>query len=168
MKLMRNSWLHVACRELGSSIHVMVLLAVGLVGLQSARIVHAQGMSTTTVQGTLYLANGQTSSGTLQVSWPSFTTASGQAVVAGNTTVAVGSDGFVSVNLTPNIGASPAGLYYTAVFYLSNGSTTTQYRRLDAAQLLRVFNGTVHKPAAEFIGCGFSTVDGQMESSGCG
>jgi len=70
---------------------------------------------------------------TLQVSWPSFTTAGEQAVVAGNTTVAIGSDGFVSVNLTPNVGASPAGLYYTAVFYLSNGTTTTQYWVVPAA-----------------------------------
>ena len=48
-------------------------------------------------------------------------------MVAGDTTVAVGTDGFLSINLTPNIGATPAGLYYTAVFYLSNGTTTTQY-----------------------------------------
>jgi hypothetical protein len=78
------------------------------------------------------------------VSWPSFTTADGQAVVAGNTTVAVGADGFVSVNLTPNVGATPAGLYYTAVFYLSNGSTTTQYRWSDATELFRILNGFIH------------------------
>jgi hypothetical protein len=106
---------------------------MGLLGMALAKKAHAQAMSTTTVQGTLYMANGQTGSGTLQVSWPSFTTAGEQAVVAGNTTVAIGSDGFVSVNLTPNVGASPAGLYYTAVFYLSNGTTTTQYWVVPAA-----------------------------------
>jgi hypothetical protein len=31
------------------------------------------------------------------------------------------------VNLAPNEGASPAGEYYTAVFYMSDGSTSTQY-----------------------------------------
>jgi hypothetical protein len=106
---------------------------MGLLGMALAKKAHAQAMSTTTVQGTLYMANGQTGSGTLQLSWPSFTTVGGQAVVAGNTTVAIGSDGFVSVNLTPNVGASPAGLYYTAVFYLSNGTTTTQYWVVPAA-----------------------------------
>jgi len=133
MKLMRNEWLHVACRQLRPNLIVVVLVALGLLGMALAKMAHAQAMSTTTVQGTLYMANGQTGSGTLQVSWPSFTTAGGQAVVAGNTTVAIGSDGFVSVNLTPNLGASPAGLYYTAVFYLSNGTTTTQYWVVPAA-----------------------------------
>ncbi len=133
MKLMRNEWLRVACRQLRQNLIVVVLTAVGLLGMALAKMAHAQAMSTTTVQGTLYLANGQTGSGTLQLSWPSFTTAGGQAVVAGTTTVAVGSDGFVSVNLTPNLGASPAGLYYTAVFYLSNGTTTTQYWVVPAA-----------------------------------
>ena len=133
MKLMGIEWLHVACRQLRQNLVVVVLVTVGLLGMAPAKMGHGQAMSTTTVQGTLYMANGQTGSGTLQVSWPSFTTAAGQAVVAGNTTVAVGSDGFVSVNLTPNVGASPAGLYYTAVFYLSNGTTTTQYWVVPAA-----------------------------------
>ncbi len=133
MKLMRNEWLRVANMQLRPNLIVVVLVALGLLGMTPAKMAHAQAMSTTTVQGTLYMANGQTGSGTLQVSWPSFTAAGGQAVVAGNTTVAVGSDGFVSVNLTPNVGATPAGLYYTAVFYLSNGTTTTQYWVVPAA-----------------------------------
>ncbi len=133
MKLMRNEWLHIACWQLRKNIIVAVLTGFGLLGMALPKMAHAQGMSTTTVQGTLYLANGLAGSGTLQVSWPSFTTAGGQAVVAGSTILTVGSDGFVSVNLTPNVGASPAGLYYTAVFYLSNGTTTTQYWVVPAA-----------------------------------
>jgi hypothetical protein len=78
----------------------------------------AQTVTTTTVQGTVYLANGQPGSGTVLVSWPAFTTAAGLQVAAGRTTVTVGSDGFLSVNLAPNAGANPAGLYYTAVFHL--------------------------------------------------
>src|SRR5208282_1640565 len=42
----------------------------------------AQAVTTTTVQGTVYLANGQPGSGTLVVSWPSFATAGGQAIAA--------------------------------------------------------------------------------------
>jgi len=93
----------------------------------------AQAVSTTTVQGTIYLANGQPGSGTLVVSWPSFTTASGQLVTADSTTVVIAPDGFLSVSLAPNLGSTPAGEYYTAVFYMSDGSTSTQYWVVPAA-----------------------------------
>jgi hypothetical protein len=108
----------------------MVVCLLGIVLGVAAR---AQAISTTTVQGTVYLANGQPGSGTLVVSWPSFTTAIGQLVVAGKTTVTIAPDGFVSVNLAPNQGASPAGLYYTAVYYLSDGTSNTQYWVVPAA-----------------------------------
>ncbi len=69
----------------------------------------AQGVTTTTVQGTVYLANGQPGAGTVVVSWPAFTTAAGQMVAADRVTVTIPADGFVSVNLAPNLGATPAG-----------------------------------------------------------
>ena len=93
----------------------------------------AQAVSTTTVQGTVYLANGSPGSGTLQLSWPAFTTASSQAITAGKVTAAIGADGFVSVNLAPNLGSSPAGLYYTAIYHLSDGTTSTEYWVIPAA-----------------------------------
>ncbi len=104
----------------------LLSIAVCLMGVLPGQAA-AQAISTTTVQGTVYLANGQPGTGTLVVSWPSFTTASGQLVTADSTTVAIAPDGFVSVNLAANVGASPAGLYYTAVYYMSDGSTNTQY-----------------------------------------
>jgi len=107
----------------------------------------AQGFTTTTVQGTVYLANGQPGAGSLQLSWPAFTTGSNQAVAAGRTNVQIGADGFVSVRLAPNLGSSPAGLYYTAVYHLSDGTTSTEYRQLDPAELLRVFDCLVYQPA---------------------
>ena len=102
-------------------------VAVCLIGLACALISYAQAFSTTAVQGTVYLADGRPGAGTLQLSWPAFTTANDQAVAAGRTTVAIGADGFVSVNLAPNVGATPGGLYYTAVYYMSNGATSTEY-----------------------------------------
>jgi len=93
----------------------------------------AQAVSTTTVQGTVYLANGSPAAGTLQVSWPAFTTASNQAVAAGKLAVNIGADGFVSVSLAPNLGSSPAGLFYTAIFHLSDGTTNTEYWVVPAA-----------------------------------
>ena len=47
--------------------------------------------------------------------------------------MAIAPDGFVSVNLAPNQGATPAGEYYTAVYYLSDGTTNTQYWVVPAA-----------------------------------
>ncbi len=108
----------------------VALLAMGLVG---AEVAGAQAVSTTTVQGTVYLANGQPGAGTLAISWPAFTTAAGQAVAADSTTVTIAPDGFVSVNLAPNLGATPAGEYYTAVYYMSDGTTSTQYWVVPAA-----------------------------------
>jgi hypothetical protein len=108
----------------------------------------AQGITTTTVQGTVYLANGRPGSGVLQLSWPAFSTANNQAVAAGRTSVTIGADGYVSVNLAPNLGSTPAGLYYTAVYHLSDGTTSTEYRRLHAAELLRVLGGIVYQLAS--------------------
>ncbi len=93
----------------------------------------AQAVNTTTVQGTVYLANGQPGTGTLVVRWPSFTTATGQTVAADSTTLTIPADGFVSIKLAPNQGATPAGEYYTAVFYMSDGTVSTQYWVIPAA-----------------------------------
>jgi hypothetical protein len=112
---------------------VLRILALCLATSALAAMAGAQAVITTTVQGTVYLANGQPGAGTLVVSWPAFTTAAGQAIVADSTTVTIAPDGFVSVNLAPNIGAVPAGEYYTAVLYLSDGSTSTQYWVVPAA-----------------------------------
>ena len=111
----------------------------------------AQPPSTTTVQGTVYNAAGAPISGTLQLSWPAFTTAASQAIAAGRLTVAIGADGFLSVNLAPNMGATPAGLYYTAVYHLADGTTSTEYRRSIAAQLLRVLHRPLPQPPAQLM-----------------
>jgi hypothetical protein len=102
-------------------------LSLCLVSIAFCTSSDAQAPTTTTVQGTVYLANGEVGSGTLVLSWPSFTTAAGQSVAADSITLTIATNGLVSVNLAPNQGATPAGLYYTAVYYLSDGTTTTQY-----------------------------------------
>ena len=51
----------------------------------------------------------------------------------GCTTVTIASNGFFSVNLAPNIGSMPAGLYYTAIYHLSDGTTSTEYWVVPAA-----------------------------------
>lgn len=122
MKLTFDTWLPEWLRAaLAAFVCLVAAAAVG------------QAPSTTMVTGTVYLANGQPGSGTLVLSWPTFTTAAGQLVVADSTTVTIPADGFVSVNLVANQGSTPAGEYYTAVFYMSDGSTQTHYWVVPAA-----------------------------------
>jgi len=108
-------------------------LGFSLAALAFACLAAAQGVTTTTVQGTVFLANGRPGTGSLHISWPAFSTASNQAVAAGSVNVSIGADGFVTVNLAPNLGATPAGLFYTAVYNLSDGSTNTEYWVVPAA-----------------------------------
>ena len=118
---------------LGVRRRFLTQVAAGLLSVGLAAMAWAQGVSTTTVQGTVYLANGQPGAGTLVISWPGFATAAGQAVAADSMTLTIALDGFVSVNLAPNLGATPAGEYYTAVYYMSDGTVSTQYWVVPAA-----------------------------------
>jgi hypothetical protein len=122
MKLTGTVWLRPAMR-----------VGLCMVAMCLAGMARAQAVSTTTVQGTVYLANGQPGSGTLVVSWPAFTTAAGQLVAADRVTMTIPADGFLSVNLAPNQGATPAGEYYTAVLYMSDGTVNTEYWVVPAA-----------------------------------
>ncbi len=113
-------------RNAGRRVPALVALGVmAVVAVLPPRMM-AQ-LSTTTVQGTVYRADGSVASGTLLVSWAAFTTPQNQAVAAGNLSTAIGSDGFVSLNLTPNAGALPNGSYYTATYHLNDGTVNQEY-----------------------------------------
>jgi len=129
MELTMNQWLLRAGKWMKAELKLGLCLVVLGLGI----LAHGQAVSTTTVQGTVYLANGQTGPGTLSLSWPAFTTAGGQAVAAGSMTATIGADGFASVNLAPNVGSTPAGLYYTAIYQMSDGTTSTEYWVVPAA-----------------------------------
>jgi trimeric autotransporter adhesin len=87
----------------------------------------AQTIVTTQVLDTVYLANGTAATGTVLISWPSFTTAGGSSVPAGSTSVTIGTGGAFSVQLVPNAGSTPMGSYYTVVYHLGDGSVTREY-----------------------------------------
>lgn len=91
-----------------------------------ARVSLAQ-VATTTVQDTVYRADGTPAGGTVVISWNAFTTASGNAVPSGSTAVTIGSGGLLTVSLAPNAGGSPMGSYYTAVYHLNDGTTSREY-----------------------------------------
>jgi len=118
MRLTERTWFVSGLRNV-----LGVFLLMGLAQMMAV----GQAVATTTVQGTVYLANGHPGSGSLTLSWPAFTTAQNQLVVAGTMTVTIGTDGFLSINLAPNQGASPAGLFYNAIYHMSDGTTSTQY-----------------------------------------
>lgn len=101
--------------------------------LMASPVTAAAQVATTTVQGTVYEANGQPAAGTVLIRWPAFTTASNQAVAAGSASVMIGADGFLSVNLAPNKNAYPAGTYYTVVYHLGDGTVNREYWVVPAA-----------------------------------
>ncbi len=102
-------------------------LVTAMIALLGACYGAAAQVVTTTIQDTVYRADGTPAGGTIVVSWPAFTTAAGQAVAAGNTSVTLGPNGALSLALTANVGATPDGSYYTAVLHLDDGTTSQQY-----------------------------------------
>lgn len=76
----------------------------------------AQAPPLTTVQDTVYEADGTPAQGTLLISWSAFTTASGQAVAAGSTSTTLGTGGALSIGLVSNANATPVNTIYTVVY----------------------------------------------------
>lgn len=85
-----------------------------------------QGPALTTVSDTVFRADGSRASGTLLISWPGFTTADGHTVAAGNNSVALGSNGSLTVQLAPNAGATPSGTTYLVTYQLGDGTVKTE------------------------------------------
>jgi hypothetical protein len=116
-----NKFFQVAAEML---IYVAFLL---LMALTSSTRLQAQGPALTTISDTVYRADGTPALGTVLISWPSFESAEGDAVAAGNVSVAIGPLGAFTAELVPNVDASPAGTYYVVVFQLDDGTVRTEY-----------------------------------------
>lgn len=86
----------------------------------------AASARTTRVADTVFRANGTPAQGTVLISWPAFTSATGEAIAAGRTTVTVGPNGAIDVPLVPNTGSTPSS-FYTVVLKLDDGATATEY-----------------------------------------
>ena len=98
-----------------------------LAGLLIAGPLAGHAVQTTTVQDTVYRADGGIAQGTLLVSWSAFTAADGSTIAAGSTMVTMTSTGGVTLQLVPNAGAQPVGSYYTAVYHLTDGTVQKEY-----------------------------------------
>lgn len=103
------------------------LLVFVMTALILSSTLQAQGPALTTISDTVYRADGSGALGTALTSWPSFQTAQGDAVAAGNLSVTIGPDGAFTAQLVPNVGASPAGTYYVVVLQLDDGTVRTEY-----------------------------------------
>ena len=107
-------------------------LSLGIFLLTLNARLFAAPARTTRVTDTVYRADGTPARGTILISWPAFTAATGEAVAAGKKTVTIGADGLVDVPLVANTGSTP-GSFYTVVLQLDNGATATEYWTVPAA-----------------------------------
>jgi hypothetical protein len=114
-----------------AEIGVALLLALGTLTMSAAMPCalsqSAPAAPTTTVQDTVYRADGTPAGGTVLISWPAFVTATGINVAAGNTSVTLGAGGVLSVALVANNGSNPMGSYYTVIYQLNDGTTSREY-----------------------------------------
>ena len=96
----------------------VLLLAMPWTIARMTDVAFAQGtaIATTRITDTVYRADGTPAGGTVIVSWPSFTIASGETVASGSTSATLGAGGTMSLQLAPNAGSNPMGSYYTAVY----------------------------------------------------
>src|SRR5437879_6552764 len=97
------------CRLQGRLFCLLLCVLAGLVS-------QAQSPVTTTISDTVYRADGTPAAGTLLISWPTFSTASGQAVASGTKSVTLGTGGSLSVEIVPNAGAAPAHTFSSVGF----------------------------------------------------
>jgi hypothetical protein len=118
------------------------LILILLMAVMTPIDLHAQGLTLTTISGTVYRADGTAASGTVLISWPSFQTASGDAVAAGNLAVTIGTQGAFTAQLVPNLGASPEGTYYVEVRYTDVGWGVANNRNLVSRFTSRSFTLT--------------------------
>ena len=100
---------------------LMLALLAGWAGNAVAQV------ATTTVSDTVYRADGTPAAGTVVVSWNAFTTAGGESVAAGRTSVTLGTGGLLTIALAPNASSTPMGNYYTAIYHLDDGTTNREY-----------------------------------------
>jgi len=120
---------HVAKRiEVVATNGLLISLLLGMLIVVSVpTMLYAQGPALTTISDTVYRADGTPASGMVLISWPSFQTAEGDAVAAGNLSATIGTGGAFTAQLVPNVGASPAGTLYAVVYQLDDGTVRTEY-----------------------------------------
>jgi len=77
-------------RAMTAEVGIALALIATTMTLSMRALAQGQGPALTTISDTVYRADGTAAAGTVLISWPSFQTAQGQAVTAGNLAVTIG------------------------------------------------------------------------------
>lgn len=110
------------------------MLAGMLLAVVTVSAVAQSAIATTTVTDTIYRADGTAATGTVLITWSAFSSATGQTVPSGSTSVTIATGGLLSVQLAPNAGATPIGSYYTAVYHLDDGTVSREFWVVPSSQ----------------------------------
>ena len=100
----------------------VILFTIGFVSIGLLPTHAVAQLATTIVQDNVFSAEGIPETGTVVVSWDAFMTASGTFVVPGKTSVRLGNDGLLRVELPVNVAATPVGSHYVATYELDGGT----------------------------------------------
>ena len=131
---------------------VLMVGVLGLLALSLSPPAWSQCPAKTTVNDTLFNADGTLAAGRVVIAWPTFQIGTCQ-VIAGQTTVTVNGGAF-SVDLYPNDAAVPPGTSYRVAYYLRSGRITTEYwvvpTNATPVSLAAVRSSSVPVPAVMF------------------
>jgi hypothetical protein len=105
----------------------ILMMGAGCSAASTAVAQTAPAIALTPITDTVYHADGTPATGTVLISWPSFSTWAGDSVPAGSTSVTIGANGALSVSLVANAGSTPMGSYYTVLYHLDDDSVTREY-----------------------------------------
>jgi hypothetical protein len=125
--MLRSFAMQMKEKSLLNAAQAVISLVLLLIALTVSTELWAQGPALTTINGTIYRADGTPALGTVLISWPSFQTAGGDVVAAGNLAIKIGPSGAFTAQLAPTIGASPTGTYYVVVLQLDDETVRTEY-----------------------------------------
>ncbi len=114
------------------------------------------------ISDTLRYPDQSLASGSVTISWPTFTTVGGTTIAAGSVRSTITS-GVLSVSLEPNDTATPSGITYSASFALGRGSYTQRwlvYTSGSPLTVAQIVTSTIPTPA-------LTIALAQLSGSGC-
>lgn len=127
------------------------------------------GASTTSITDTVRMANGDTASGTITLSWPTYTASTGEQILKGTSTVTVLGGAF-----TATLYPTPAGVYITANWTLAISTSPSSSRKTSSLEYWVVpttISGEVYtlaqvRRASPVINVALRQIDGTGDSTG--
>lgn len=114
----------------------------------------------TTITDTIYTADGGLATGVAQISCPAFMTADGREIAITKKIITL-ENGAFSVEIEPTDTAQPQGTVYSVLFFVSPGSSWTQYWNVITSDTpVRIADILVDAVPAQAIAVGLSQLSG--------